>query len=57
MNTPGFVDPDEIRARFSRAMSEMYKDEVPLYGTLMELVAQTNEKVLESSHRTIRLRR
>lgn len=49
MNTPGFVDPDEIRARFSRAMSEMYKDEVPLYGTLMELVAETNEKVLESN--------
>ncbi|CAJ0557565.1 unnamed protein product, partial [Mesorhabditis spiculigera] len=49
MNTPGFVELDEIRTQFSRAMSEMYKDEVPLYGTLMELVAETNSKVLESN--------
>jgi uncharacterized glyoxalase superfamily metalloenzyme YdcJ len=33
-----FVPPDEIRARFSSAMSEMYRDEVPQYGTLIELV-------------------
>ncbi|WP_095152185.1 VOC family protein [Pseudomonas sp. Irchel s3b5] len=50
MNTSDFVDPDEIRTHFSRAMSEMYKDEVPLYGTLMELVAETNKKVLESNN-------
>ncbi|TPG80737.1 2-oxoadipate dioxygenase/decarboxylase HglS [Pseudomonas arsenicoxydans] len=49
MNTPGFVSPDEIRTRFSRAMSDMYKDEVPLYGTLMELVSQTNQQVLTSN--------
>jgi uncharacterized glyoxalase superfamily metalloenzyme YdcJ len=33
-----FVPPDEIRARFSSAMSEMYRDEVPQYGTLIELM-------------------
>lgn len=49
MNTLGFVSPDEIRARFSRAMSDMYKDEVPLYGTLMDLVTDTNRQVLASN--------
>ncbi|MBD8150017.1 VOC family protein [Pseudomonas fluorescens] len=42
------VSPDEIRKGFSRAMSDMYQDEVPLYGSLLELVAQTNARVLES---------
>ena len=41
-----FVNPDQIRAWFSRAMSDMYKVEVPLYDTLMELVAEVNAKVL-----------
>ncbi|VVP42005.1 hypothetical protein PS903_04815 [Pseudomonas fluorescens] len=48
MNTQGFVEADEIRTRFSRAMSDMYKQEVPLYGTLMELVAETNSTVMAS---------
>ncbi|AZF47595.1 VOC family protein [Pseudomonas sp. R2-7-07] len=43
------VSPDEIRKGFSRAMSDMYRDEVPLYGALMSLVAQTNAQVLESN--------
>ncbi|PRA52260.1 MULTISPECIES: VOC family protein [Pseudomonas] len=47
MNTPNLVSPDLIRQRFSRAMSDMYREEVPLYGALMELVAQTNAQVLE----------
>ncbi|MBD1550236.1 VOC family protein [Pseudomonas typographi] len=46
MPASGFVSPDAIRAQFSRAMSDMYKQEVPLYGTLLELVAATNEAVL-----------
>lgn len=41
-----FVSPDLIRQRFSRAMSDMYRDEVPLYGALMELVEHTNAQVL-----------
>jgi len=46
MSQQTFVPPDDIRADFSRAMSHMYKAEVPLYGTLLELVAEVNESVL-----------
>ncbi|WP_442513485.1 2-oxoadipate dioxygenase/decarboxylase HglS [Pseudomonas promysalinigenes] len=41
-----FVSPDSIRAQFSAAMSLMYKQEVPLYGTLLELVSEINQQVL-----------
>ncbi len=41
-----FVSPDEIRARFARAMSAMYRAEVPHYGTLLDLVAQVNADTL-----------
>ena len=47
MNHPSFVSPDLIRQRFSKAMSDMYREEVPLYGALMELVEQTNRHVLD----------
>ncbi|MFF7707352.1 2-oxoadipate dioxygenase/decarboxylase family protein [Pseudomonas sp. NPDC007930] len=46
MPATAFIRPDAIRAQFSRAMSEMYKQEVPLYGALLALVANTNEAVL-----------
>ncbi len=49
MTTQAFVDPDEIRARFSRAMSDMYKAEVPLYGTLLELVSDINQRTLANN--------
>ena len=48
MTASSFANRDDIRASFSRAMSDMYKAEVPLYGTLMELVAQINDGVLAS---------
>ncbi|WP_439865056.1 2-oxoadipate dioxygenase/decarboxylase HglS [Pseudomonas antarctica] len=48
MPTAAFVSPDDIRKGFSRAMSDMYRDEVPLYGALMALVADTNAGVLAS---------
>lgn len=48
MSHPRFVSPDLIRQRFSKAMSDMYREEVPLYGALMELVEQTNRHVLDS---------
>ncbi|VVN88604.1 VOC family protein [Pseudomonas fluorescens] len=51
MSIQSFVSPDLIRQGFSRAMSAMYREEVPLYGALMELVAQTNAQVLRSDHR------
>ncbi|ARZ01461.1 VOC family protein [Yersinia ruckeri] len=46
MNTPQRVQPDEIRTGFSRAMSEMYQTEVPLYSTLLHIVAQTNRQAI-----------
>ena len=42
-----FVSPDSIRAQFSAAMSLMYKQEVPLYGTLLELVSEINQQVMD----------
>jgi uncharacterized glyoxalase superfamily metalloenzyme YdcJ len=42
------ISPDDIRARFSRAMSKMYREEVPAYGTLLDLVAEINNRVLEN---------
>lgn len=40
------VSPDDIRSAFSAAMSAMYRDEVPAYGTLMTLVGKVNEETL-----------
>ncbi len=40
------VSPDRIRSLFSRAMSAMYRDEVPAYGSLLDLVKAVNDKVL-----------
>jgi uncharacterized glyoxalase superfamily metalloenzyme YdcJ len=40
------ADADEIRTLFSRAMSDMYRAEVPQYGTLVELVNDTNREAL-----------
>lgn len=48
MPTPRFISPDAIRKDFSKAMSDMYREEVPLYGALLELVAETNARVLAS---------
>ncbi|MBO9126233.1 MULTISPECIES: 2-oxoadipate dioxygenase/decarboxylase HglS [Rhizobium/Agrobacterium group] len=44
--TTQFAHPDDIRTRFSKAMSEMYRNEVPQYGTLMELVSDVNDATL-----------
>lgn len=41
MNTP-LLSPDAVRMRFSRAMSAVYRGEVPQYSALLELVAQVN---------------
>ena len=41
------VSPSQIRADFSAAMSEMYRKEVPAYGTLVEIVEQVNAGVLD----------
>lgn len=44
-----FLSKSEIRARFCRAMSDMYRDEVPLYGDLMELVRDVNADVMDKN--------
>ncbi|MGY3533946.1 2-oxoadipate dioxygenase/decarboxylase HglS [Bradyrhizobium sp. USDA 4452] len=44
---PDDVTEDDIRSRFSDAMSTMYRSEVPQYGTLLNIVAQVNANVLE----------
>ena len=45
---PAFVHPDDIRARFSAALSAMYRAEVPQYGELLSLVADINARALEA---------
>jgi len=42
-----FVHPDEIRSRFSAALSAMYRAEVPQYGDLLTLVADINAEVVK----------
>lgn len=42
------VHSDDIRDLFSRAMSNMYRAEVPQYGTLLDLVADVNAETLRA---------
>jgi uncharacterized glyoxalase superfamily metalloenzyme YdcJ len=44
MGTGEFVSSDRIRTMFSRAMSDMYRAEVPQYGTLVDLAANPGLK-------------
>ena len=48
MTADRFVSADHIRSLFSQAMSHMYRTEVPLYGTLVELVGEVNAGVLDA---------
>ena len=41
-----FMHSDQIRTLFSQAMSAMYRQEVPQYGTLLDLVADINRATL-----------
>lgn len=41
------VSSNDIRHAFSRAMSAMYRKEVPAYGTLIELVGEVNKGFLD----------
>jgi uncharacterized glyoxalase superfamily metalloenzyme YdcJ len=51
MKTAEFMSADAIRSDFSAAMSAMYRDEVPAYGTLMSLVARVNQETLAADLR------
>lgn len=44
-----FVDSNELRADFCTALSDMYRQEVPLYGDLVSLVDEVNSKVTTAS--------
>src|SRR5438874_7548929 len=46
--TARHANPDDIRDLFSRVMSDMYRAEVPQYGTLLELVADVNAEALRA---------
>ena len=41
-----WVSSDVLRTKFAAAMSQMYREEVPQYGSLIALVAATNAQVL-----------
>lgn len=43
-----YLTSDAIRTLFSQAMSAMYQQEVPQYGTLTQLVTAVNERTLEA---------
>lgn len=45
--TTCWADPDWIRTKFSSALSEMYKLEVPLYAELLQLVRDVNEQAMQ----------
>ena len=44
-------DPDVLRTQFSRALSAMYKKEVPLYGDLIRIVNDVDDGVLQNQGR------
>ncbi|MED5459969.1 MAG: DUF1338 domain-containing protein, partial [Pseudomonadota bacterium] len=46
MTQPSLLSTNEVRDRFSKAMSAMYQAEVPQYGTLLELVERVNQETL-----------
>lgn len=48
MSDNSMISSSDLRAKFSSAMSLMYRDEVPAYGTLMDLVAEVNSSTLNA---------
>ena len=49
MASTDFVSSDTVRTLFSRALSDMYRAEVPQYGTLLDLVAAANVEALTAN--------
>ncbi|KPQ26024.1 MAG: hypothetical protein HLUCCA13_02870 [Halomonas sp. HL-48] len=46
MTQADLLSTNDVRDRFSKAMSAMYQAEVPQYGTLLELVETVNQETL-----------
>lgn len=51
MTQSSFLSTDDIRTLFSKAMSMMYQNEVPQYGTLIDLVNHVNTEVLKADEK------
>ncbi len=51
MTQTSFLSKDDIRTLFSKAMSMMYQNEVPQYGTLIDLVNHVNTEVLKTDEK------
>lgn len=49
MNPTSFISTNDIRLLFTRAMSDMYQQEVPLYKKLLSLATNVNQQVLDNS--------
>ncbi|KAJ3539316.1 hypothetical protein NM208_g5537 [Fusarium decemcellulare] len=47
MSPPTYVDKDTLRTKFAKAMSVMYRTEVPLYGDLIDIVRDVNTSTLQ----------
>ncbi|KAK7959370.1 uncharacterized protein PG986_004224 [Apiospora aurea] len=47
-----FVHADELRTAFAMATSQMYKNEVPLYGDLVRIVQDINQATLSANNST-----
>lgn len=47
--TTQIVSSSEIRSNFAKAMSDMYRFEVPMYGTLVDMVQQINQQELDNN--------
>lgn len=45
MSHQDLIDSNILRQRFSDALSTMYREEVPAYGTLLDIVAETNVEI------------
>lgn len=55
MSEHKFQNRDEMRRDFSNALSEMYRQEVPAYGTLLEIVAKINAEASDGLDSDVRL--
>lgn len=49
VNAPNFKPAHEIRRMFSESMSQMYRQEVPLYGDLLDIVDAVNASSLAAN--------
>lgn len=49
MNIASFVSSNQLRSDFSKKLSEMYKNEVPLYGDLISLTQHINHEFLANN--------